>query len=958
MATRKARGTGAREQLAEYRKKRDFTKTAEPSGDSDVAGGGPLRFVVQKHAATRLHFDLRLELDGVMKSWAVPKGPSMDPSVKRLAMEVEDHPIEYNTFEGTIPKGEYGGGTVMLWDTGTYTADGAEPADAEGVLRERYRKGDLKVTFFGSRMRGSWALVRMKSRDSDSSKPQWLFIKHRDEFATEDDVVADNMTSVTTGRTMDEIATGKSRVWHSNRGQADSEPSASRTRSTKKSPAGTAGKAGKAETTAAGKARREQVAVLARELEPMYASIGETVPGDGWTFEPKYDGIRVLAFATDEEVLLVTRNGKDKSAQFPEVTEALRTVAAKKKKNFVLDGEIVALIDGEPGRFQELQSRMHVQESHMIARHRTSTPAALILFDVLLSGEDVMIREPWEKRRTRLLKDLGKSTSSEIRITESMEGDGKKMLELAGKQGWEGLIAKRVDSRYEPGTRSRSWLKLKIDFRQEFVVGGFTEPRNSRQHIGALLLGYFDNGRFIYVGHTGGGFSGSGLAEMYRRLQPLEQAESPFEEVPKTNERAHWVKPKVVVEVKFNEWTGDGKLRQPVYLGTRDDKKAEEVGRESVSMQKKSKGTGKGAGRGTGKAAEDAPTQTARKSSTSRARRRIYAERTIADEAETVKAPRGKTRALPHEKILEQLDAIEKAGGEARLEVARGVTLDVTNLPKVFFPKDKLTKGDLMRYYVSVAPFVLPVMADRPLVLKRFPNGVEGQAFFQQNAGDPPEVVRTETIHTQGGSTNLRIVGGDLATLLYIVQLGAISVDPWHSRVQSLDNADYSIIDLDPGPRATFKRVVEVARWTKEAMDELGLHGGIKTSGSRGLHIYLPLPPNTPNEASTLVAQIVATRIAQEHPKEATIERAVKARPAATVYVDYLQNIIGKTVAAAYSARAKPEATVSTPLSWDELTDDLDPREFTIETAPDRFAEVGDIWAAHLKKKNSLRALV
>ena len=931
--TRRAKKT--REQLAEYRKKRDFSRTAEPSGDEGAPEAGRLRFVIQKHAASHLHFDLRLELDGVMKSWAVPKGPSADPSVKRLAMQVEDHPIEYNTFEGTIPKGEYGGGTVMLWDQGTYTADGVDPAEAEDELRARYAKGDLKVTFFGERMRGSWALVRMKySRDGSSSKPQWLFIKHRDEYASEDDLVEQNMTSVTTGRTMDEIASGKSRVWHSNRAEKKTVAKKAATKKSSRS-----------------QSPSERAALL-RSFEPMYASIGTTIPGEGWAFEPKYDGVRVLAFVTDDEVLLVTRNGKDKSAQFPEVVEALRKLAAKKKKDFVVDGEIVALIRGEPGRFQELQSRMHVKESTMIARHRTSTPAALVLFDILYAGSDVLIREPWHKRRARLLREFGKSTSAEVRITESIEGDGERMLELARKQGWEGIIAKRIDSLYEPGHRSRSWIKLKVEFRQEFVVGGYTEPRNSRQHIGALLLGYYDRGRFIYVGHTGGGFTGAGLAEMYRRLAPLEQSRSPFEEIPKTNERAHWVKPVVVVEVKFSEWTSDGKLRQPIYLGTRDDKKASEVGRESTSMQKKKPGTS------AKKASEKSTaTQAGVRASKSTARKRIYAQRTLAEDS-SAQPKRGRAKAVPQQKLIAQLTEIEERGGEARLEITKDISLDVTNLGKIFFPARKLTKGDLMRYYVEVAPMVLPVMQDRPLVLKRFPNGVTSSSFFQQNAGDPPEVVRTGTIHTQGGSTNLRIVGGDLATLLYIVQLGAVSVDPWHARVQSLDFADYSIIDLDPGPRATFGRVVEVARWAKEVMDELGLHGGLKTSGSSGIHIYLPLPPNTPNEAATLVAQIVATRVSERHPKVATIERWVKARGAATVYVDYLQNIIGKTVAGAYSARANPDAMVSTPIEWSELTDDLDPREFTIETAPARFAAVGDIWSAAMKKKNSLKALV
>jgi len=934
MATKRRRA--ATGDLAEYRRKRDFTKTAEPAGATAPSRAGHLRFVIQKHAASHLHFDLRLELDGVMKSWAVPKGPSADPSVKRLAMQVEDHPIDYNTFEGTIPKGEYGGGTVMLWDRGTYRPD-KSTGDDEAAMRESYARGDLKVTFFGERMHGSYALVRMKfSRDgqSSSAKPQWLLIKHRDEFASTDDIVAENDTSVTTGRTMDEIAEGKAKVWHSNRA-ASSRSRAKVTPSAEKTPA----------KKASGNPRTSTPS-----LEPMYASIGTDIPGEGWTFEPKYDGVRVLALVTSEDVGLITRNGKDKSAQFPEIVDALRAIAKKKKRSFVLDGEIVALIDGEPARFQELQSRMHVQETHVIERYRSSAPVGLVLFDILMDGEDVLLDEPWSKRRARLVRQLRKSASERIRVTESVEGDGKKMLELARKQGWEGIIAKQMSSTYQPGVRSRAWLKLKIEFRQEFVVGGFTEPRNSRQHIGALLLGYFDHDRFIYVGHTGGGFTGAGLAEMYRRLKPLERKTSPFAEVPKTNEKAHWVKPDVVVEVKFSEWTADGKLRQPIYLGTRDDKDPHEVGREGQSVQK-----GK-----SGKAAKGSlPKSIASKS---RARRRIYAERKLVPPKEdsqegTKDRKNGAPRPADRARIIQALQEIEKDSGSGTVEIGGDAKLAVTNLGKVFFRKKKLTKGDLMRYYATVAPLVLPVMKDRPLVLKRFPNGVGGQSFFQQNAGDTPPGVRVETIETQGGSTNLRVVGGDIYTLLYTIQLGSISVDPWHARVQSLDFADYSILDLDPSARAPFSRVIEVARWVKEVLDQFGLHAGLKTSGSSGLHIYLPLPPKTPNEAATLVAQIIATRVAETHPKIATIERSVKARGATTVYVDYLQNIIGKTVAGAYSARANEDALVSTPLEWNELTDDLDPRDFTIETAPARFAEVGDIWSAALKKPNSLKAL-
>lgn len=929
-----------RSQLTEYRRKRDFTRTAEPSGEKALSPTRPgrLHFVIQKHAASRLHFDLRLELDGVMKSWAVPKGPSLDPSVKRLAMQVEDHPIDYNTFEGTIPQGEYGGGTVMLWDRGTYSSDTpASPEEEEDAIREGLKRGDLKISFHGDRLHGSFALIRMKfARDrSSSSKPQWLLIKHRDESAAEDDVVADNMTSVESGRTMEEIASGKSRVWNSNREPKKKSAMASAKKPSTRKPSSTA-KSGSPSS----------ITPTPIPLEPMYASVGSEMPGEGWTFEPKYDGIRVLAFATPTDVKLMTRNGKDKAQQFPEIVASLKKLSGQTKRSLVLDGEIVALIDGEPARFQELQSRMHVKESHMIARLSTSTPAALILFDILADGEDdVLIREPWSVRRARLVKRVGKRVSPQLRVTESSEGDGKKMLEKARRQGWEGIIAKRIDSRYEPGNRSRNWLKLKIEFRQEFVVGGYTEPRNSREHIGAVLLGYFDKDRFIYVGHTGGGFTQKGLEEMYRRLKPLERKTSPFEETPKTNDKAHWVKPEVVVEVKFNEWTADRRLRQPIFLGVRDDKGPKEVGIEPTSIQKKSTRSGTIAKR-QARLPVAARAKTAAKGSSARTTRRAPKSGTARDRADTAS-------------LLEQLREIEEKGGAGSLDFGQGKTLKVSNLDKVFFPKEKYTKGDLMRYYARIANFIVPTIQDRPLVLRRFPNGIDGESFYQQKASETtPPGVRVEIIETDGGEKQPRFIGGDLLTLLYTIQLGAISVDPWHSRVPSLEYSDYTIIDLDPGARANFARVVQVARWAKEVMDGFGLHAAIKTSGSSGLHIYLPLPPRTPNAAATLVAQMIATKVAEAHPKEATIERFVKARGAATVYVDYLQNIQGKTVAGPYCVRAKPGAPVSTPLNWTELTDDLDPRDFHLGNAAERFEGVGDIWNEAMRKKNSLRALV
>ena len=554
--------------LSEYRRKRDFSRTAEPAGEVAPSRKGTLRFVIQKHAASHLHFDLRLELDGVMKSWAVPKGPSLDPSVKRLAMEVEDHPIDYNTFEGTIPKGEYGGGTVMLWDRGTYHADTADDGDDESAIRRGYRGGDLKFTLQGERLRGSWVLVRMRGRDTGSSKPQWLLIKHRDDEARDDvDIVAETTTSVATGRTMDEIAAGKKRPAKPKKSPTASRPAPPSTR-----------KASAAPTRSRAVGR----------LEPMYASIGTSIPdGDGWTFEPKYDGIRVLAFVTKDAVRLVTRNGNDKTKQFPEIAQALGALGRKAGRELVVDGEIIAVVDGEVARFQALQDRMHVKDAVAIDHFADTQPAAIVLFDVLVDGPDVLLKEPWTTRRKHLERVLRRRTNHRLRLSESIPGDGAEMLERVRRDGWEGVIAKRTSSSYDPGIRSKSWLKLKVEHRQEFVVGGWTEPRNTREHIGAILLGYFEGDRFIYVGHTGGGFTRAGLQDMYRRLARLERKTSPFERPPRTNERAHWTRPEVVVEVKFNEWTADGKLRQPIFLGVRDDKPARDVGREPESVQRK-----------------------------------------------------------------------------------------------------------------------------------------------------------------------------------------------------------------------------------------------------------------------------------------------------------------------------------------------------------------------------------
>lgn len=674
----------------------------------------------------------------------------------------------------------------------------------------------------------------------------------------------------------------------------------------------------------------------------MLASAGKDFPEGGeWVFEPKYDGIRIIALITQREVALLTRNGLDKCRQFPEITSRLLELARKRRGSLVLDGEVVALDeDGAPARFQDLQGRMHLMDDSIVAHQASAAPVAFIAFDILVDGDELLVDEAWAVRRKHLERALATGPAAVKRVVRAsavaLDSPGA-MLREAKEHGWEGIMAKRRDGVYEPGRRVRHWQKLKLENQQEFVVGGWTEPRNSRTNFGALLLGYHDkNGALVYAGHTGTGFSFEQLTDIGDRLERIERKQPPFAEPPKTNERAHWVTPKYVAEVRFNEWTSGGMLRQPVFLGMRDDKDPASVVREPVSV-------------------------TQRRGSVRAARLSIGAGSTLKKPAR--KAATGKSRPVsgtraPTSAVISQLREDPKAAN-ATIVLGPKAKLAVTNLGKVFFPVPRVTKGRLLEFYAEIAPYLLPALADRPLVLKRYPNGIKGMAFYQQKAPDKvPPGIRVEEVTDEGISTQRRLIGGDLATLLYIAQLGAVSTDPWHSRVQSIADADYSIVDLDPGPRATFKRVVQVARWVKEELDELGLRAVPKTSGASGIHIVLPLPAGASYELSRTLAELVARRVNEKHPKETTVHRWVKSRPEAAVYVDYLQNIRGKTVASVYSARAETHASVSTPLKWSEVTSDLDPRDFTVETLPKRLKSVGDLWAEGMRRPNRLPGII
>jgi bifunctional non-homologous end joining protein LigD len=658
-------------------------------------------------------------------------------------------------------------------------------------------------------------------------------------------------------------------------------------------------------------------------------------------YEPKYDGIRAIIELTPSTVRIFSRLGNEKSAQFPEIVSALSRFGAKLKSTVILDGEIVALDEhGEPAGFQQLQGRIHltgVRESET-----TSRPVAFVAFDLLCEGERDLCDVPLMERRARLERLLGKQTpdpaSTLLRISEIRSGDGRPLFERAMERGWEGLIAKRASSRYHPGKRSPDWRKLKLVRRQEFVVGGWTEPRASRTYFGALLLGYYVDGVLSYAGHTGSGFDQKELARIWKLLRPLETKRCPFAVPPKANERPHWVEPQLVAEVKFTEWTAEGLLRHPIYLGLREDVRSENVRREPTAKL---------------------PVMTAHSA------RQVRLKPDTTDE-EHGRSPvvsgfsRTATKASEAaalRQLHDELQRLETERSEGVITLPNDVRMTVTNLKKVFWPKGKITKGELLRYYVTVSPYLLPVVEDRPLVMKRFPNGVTGKAFYQQRAPETlPEGVRVEPVE---GDTDVpaRLIGGSLLTLLHMTQLAAISQDPWFSRVQSPHAADHAAIDLDPGDGVPFARVLDTARCVRDELEALGVRSFPKTSGADGLHIYIPLEPGTPYEAGMIFCQIIAMMVAQKHPKVATVERSVRAR-GRTVYVDYLQNIEGKTLACAYSARASEYAGASTPLTWKEIDEGLDRRDFTIRTLPARLKDVGDLWAGLRKSKGTnLRAV-
>jgi len=641
-------------------------------------------------------------------------------------------------------------------------------------------------------------------------------------------------------------------------------------------------------------------------------------------YEPKYDGIRaiveVLPGKPVASARLWSRLGNEKTAQFPDIVDALGAWGRKLKGPVVLDGEVVALDEElRPAGFQRLQHRIHISVPGYSSKKQIlapeEQPAALIVFDLLRVGADDLRSKTLAERRQRLeqLFKAHPSSSTLIRLTEQAVGDGRSLMARAQQEGWEGLLVKSARSLYRTGKRSPEWLKLKLQKQDEFVIGGWTAPKGTRVHFGALMLGTpTPAGPLKYAGDVGTGFSGAELERVMALLARVETPTCPFEIPPKTPKGTpHWVRPVLVAQIRYTEITDEGRLRHPTYLGLRDD----------VALKVPNVRTVPEVPRVSAKSAKGAPKQ----------------------------KPLSKSDV---DSILTQLSELEKARKNGLLKLPDGDTLEVTNLHKIFWPKIKKTKGDLLRHYARVAPCILPVIDERPLVMKRLPNGVEGPSFYQHRAPEPvPPGVRIETLPVD--DVPARLIGGSLKTLLYMAQLASISMDPFFSKVDSLDDAEQVAIDLDPQPGTTFSQILDVARWVQEELDRVKVQGFPKTSGSEGLHIFIPLPPGTPYTAGLLFCQIIATMVAAKHPKVATVERTVRRRKDGTVYVDYLQNIQGKTLACAYSARASAFAGVSTPLTWKEVHGSPKPQDFTIDTIEARLKKTGDLWDAMRKHKGA-----
>jgi bifunctional non-homologous end joining protein LigD len=899
--------------LDEYASKRAFDATPEPPPELAVPSG-PLLFVIQKHAARALHYDLRLECDGVLKSWAVPKGPSLSPGEKRLAVHVEDHPYDYASFEGIIPPGQYGAGEVIVWDCGVYSPDEGGTwfharAEAEERTREGLRKGKLSFLLRGEKVKGSFALVRTKDAKN------WLLIKHKDRFASAEEVTARDR-SVLSGAAVEEMKVVP----------------AHRMPASRLVPTG-------------------DIGPLPARLEPMHAEIGAAVFNHpDWTWEPKLDGYRVLAFVDGREVKLRSRRGLDLAPSFPRLTEELGQQAAD---GMILDGEIVAFDPSGRPSFNALQNRVQAKSAAELKAAEQNVPVVYYCFDLpYFAGVDLR-RSPYRDRRRYLAQCL--LPTPRVQAVHASE-DGIALYEAALQSGFEGVVGKRKDSRYESGRRSASWLKIKPARSAEFVVGGYTRGKGSRAALGALLVGYWDKGKLRFASHVGSGFDGRTLKQLKARLEPLKRDDCPFAEKPELPNPTTWVEPKLVAEVKFHSWTEDGHLRAPIFLRLRDDVMARDVNAREVRRARVS---------------EAAPT-----------------------EPPAARDASGATGEIT--RILTQL-----AGGRKDFPLVVGShRIRLTHLDRVYWPADAalqqpaLTKRDLLRYLAQVSPHMLRHLADRPLTMIRMPEGIQGHRFFQKHwEQERPEFAETITVFSEHkDESHDYLLCNNLATLLWLAQLGTLEFHVWHSRAKPgpdapgrgtdyasslealessvLDCPDYLVFDLDPyiysgkeAPgeepelnTAAFEKGKEVAFRLRELLQSMTLESIVKTSGKTGLHVFVPIRRAIDFDKAREVCELVGRHLMRRHPKDITMEWSVPKRTG-RIFLDYNMNVRGKTLNVAYSPRGVAGAPVSMPLTWEELSN-AHPLDFRITNAAERLAETGDRWRDALKRKQDLERLI
>ena len=887
--------------LAAYRAKRDFTATPEPSGD--VGEADEHVFVIQKHDATRLHYDLRLELDGVMLSWAVTKGPSLVPGEKRLAVHVEDHPIAYNSFEGTIPKGQYGGGTVLIWDRGTWAP--------EGDPRKGMAKGHLDFRLDGEKLHGRFHLVRLKPRPRERQE-SWLLIKSDDEFARHDgdpDVLEELPLSVVSGRDLEAIATAHDgEVWNSKRGHA-AEERAAKAAGRKAAPAAKAAavkttrRRARPTSSAPGEGQAPvpepaddpngppspdprtltkggRTSPMPKAVEPCLATLVSQVPaGDRWLHEIKWDGYRLLAFKTQGKVRLATRRGHDWTVRFPAIAEA---VGALPVDEIILDGEAVIEDANGVSSFSALQNALS-DEHGRIARN-----AALVAFDLLyLDGFD--LRElPLEDRKARLAGLVPAGTAGFLRFGEHIEGDGPAMVRSACRLGLEGVISKRRDRPYRSG-RGENWLKVKCTERQEFVIVGFTRSTATPRAVGSLVLAYNEAGGLRLAGRSGTGFTGQSAREIWGKLDPIKRATPAVAARPSAEERrgVTWVEPQLVAEIEFRGWTGDEHLRHAAFKGLREDKSPQEVIRERPA------GEAEAAGRRDPKAA--AP----------------------------VARPASRAK-------------------HGSAEVA-GVVL--THPDRVLWNDGGVTKQGLAEFYEAIAGWLLPHVAHRPLSLVRCPNGAEKGCFFQKHSwAGLSDDIRRETVRDEGGEEEVLYVE-DIRGVISLVQASVLEIHPWGATIDDVERADRITIDLDPGDGTAFPDVIAAARDVRERLSTLGLESFVKTTGGKGLHVVVPLTGPAEWVDVKAFAKSIADGMAGDAPGR-YIAKASKSARRGLIYVDYLRNGRGATAVAAYSTRARSGAPVSVPLAWDELTPSLKPNHFTLANLHARMAGLEtDPWA-------------